>query len=59
MVNCSLTFLNLNSYAGGQSEVVMGKAFKKYGWKRNDIVVTTKVSQHWFLLLKHGTRSQY
>jgi len=32
-----------NSYAGGQSEVVMGLAIKKFGWKRNDIVVTTKV----------------
>lgn len=32
------------SYAGGQSEVVMGQAIKKFGWKRNDIVVTTKIN---------------
>ena len=31
------------SYAGGQSEIVMGKAIKKYQWKRNDIVISTKV----------------
>jgi aryl-alcohol dehydrogenase-like predicted oxidoreductase len=32
------------SYAGGQSEVMMGQAIKKYQWKRNDIVISTKVS---------------
>lgn len=32
-----------NSYAGGQSEVIMGQAIKKYMWKRNDIVISTKV----------------
>lgn len=31
------------SYADGQSEIMMGKAIKKFGWKRNDIVVSTKV----------------
>jgi aryl-alcohol dehydrogenase-like predicted oxidoreductase len=31
-------------YAGGESEIVMGEAIKKYGWKRNDIVISTKVS---------------
>jgi len=30
-------------YAGGESERVMGQAIKKFGWKRNDIVVSTKV----------------
>lgn len=30
-------------YAGGESEKVMGEAIKKFGWKRNDIVVSTKV----------------
>jgi len=30
-------------YAGGESERVMGQAIKKYGWKRNDIVVSTKI----------------
>jgi len=30
-------------YAGGESEKVMGEAIKKFGWKRNDIVVSTKI----------------
>jgi len=29
-------------YAGGESERVMGRCIKKYGWKRNDIVISTK-----------------
>lgn len=31
-------------YAGGESEVVMGEAIKEFGWKRNDLVISTKVS---------------
>jgi len=30
-------------YAEGESERVMGEAIKKYGWKRNDIVISTKL----------------
>lgn len=30
-------------YSGGESERVMGQAIKKYGWKRNDLVISTKV----------------
>ncbi|GAB7349954.1 hypothetical protein MBLNU459_g0647t3 [Dothideomycetes sp. NU459] len=30
-------------YAGGESERVMGEAIKKFKWKRNDIVVSTKI----------------
>ena len=30
--------------ADGQSEIVMGQAIKKLGWKRNDIVVSTKLN---------------
>lgn len=30
-------------YSNGESERVMGQAMKKFGWKRNDIVVSTKV----------------
>lgn len=30
-------------YAGGESEKVMGEAIRKYGWKRNDLVISTKV----------------
>jgi aryl-alcohol dehydrogenase-like predicted oxidoreductase len=31
-------------YAGGDSEKIMGEAIKKFGWKRNDIVISTKVA---------------
>lgn len=30
-------------YSDGDSERVMGKAIKKYGWKRNDLVISTKI----------------
>lgn len=30
-------------YSGGDSERIMGKAIKKFGWKRNDLVISTKV----------------
>ncbi|TVY53416.1 putative voltage-gated potassium channel subunit beta [Lachnellula cervina] len=30
-------------YSGGESERVMGEAIKKFKWKRNDIVVSTKI----------------
>lgn len=30
-------------YASGESEKVMGRAIKHFGWKRNDIVVSTKI----------------
>lgn len=36
-------FDTAEGYAGGQSEIVMGKAIKKYGWKQNDLVISTKV----------------
>lgn len=32
------------AYAGGKSETVMGEAIKKYGWKRNDLVISTKIN---------------
>jgi voltage-dependent potassium channel beta subunit len=35
-------FDNAEAYAGGQSEVVMGEAFKKLGWPRLNYVVSTK-----------------
>ncbi|KAJ4993686.1 voltage-gated potassium channel subunit beta 2 [Stagonosporopsis vannaccii] len=31
------------SYSGGESERVMGRAIKHFGWNRNDIVVSTKI----------------
>ncbi|KAF3765246.1 Aldo/keto reductase [Cryphonectria parasitica EP155] len=37
-------FDTAESYAAGQSEVVMGQAIKKFGWSRSDIVVSTKLN---------------
>ena len=31
-------------YAAGKSEEVMGRAIKKFGWKRNDLVISTKIN---------------
>jgi voltage-dependent potassium channel beta subunit len=31
-------------YAEGKSEIVMGMAIKKFGWKRNDLVISTKIN---------------
>lgn len=36
-------FDNAEVYAAGQSETIMGEAFKKAGWKRSDLVVSTKI----------------
>ena len=36
-------FDNAEAYAGGESEVLMGKALKKLGWARLDYVVSTKL----------------
>ena len=30
--------------AEGESEKIIGETIKKYGWKRNDLVISTKVS---------------
>ncbi|KAJ5958404.1 Potassium channel voltage-dependent beta subunit KCNAB-like protein [Penicillium vulpinum] len=30
-------------YSGGQSEIVLGEAIKKFGWKQNDLVISTKI----------------
>ncbi|KAL5339845.1 NADP-dependent oxidoreductase domain-containing protein [Aspergillus crustosus] len=37
-------FDTAESYAGGKSEVVMGQVLKNQGWKRNDLVISTKVN---------------
>ena len=37
-------FDTAEGYAGGQSEVVLGEAIKKFGWKQKDLVISTKVS---------------
>lgn len=36
-------FDNAEGYAGGQAEVVMGNAIKKAGWRREDLVISTKI----------------
>jgi voltage-dependent potassium channel beta subunit len=36
-------FDNAEAYAHGNAEIVMGNAIKKLGWKREDIVVSSKV----------------
>ena len=36
-------FDNAEAYAAGESERVMGAAFKELGWKRNEYVVSTKL----------------
>ncbi|KAL2220344.1 NADP-dependent oxidoreductase domain-containing protein [Thermoascus aurantiacus ATCC 26904] len=30
-------------YSGGKAEIVLGQAIKKYGWKQNDLVISTKI----------------
>lgn len=41
---CGVNFFDCaEAYAGGESEIVMGEAIKKYGWKRNDLVISTKI----------------
>jgi aryl-alcohol dehydrogenase-like predicted oxidoreductase len=34
-------FDNAENYTAGQSEIVMGKCIKHYGWKRSDLVIST------------------
>lgn len=42
--NSGINFFDCaEGYADGESERVMGQAIKKFGWKRNDIVVSTKI----------------
>jgi voltage-dependent potassium channel beta subunit len=36
-------FDNAEMYARGQSEVIMGRAFKRLGWKRESYLVSTKI----------------
>jgi voltage-dependent potassium channel beta subunit len=42
--DCGVNFFDCaEGYAEGESERVMGEAIKKFGWKRNDIVISTKL----------------
>ncbi len=36
-------FDNAEAYAGGQAETIMGKVVKRAGWKRSDLVFSTKI----------------
>lgn len=36
-------FDNAEGYAGGEAEVVMGNVIKELGWRREDIVISTKI----------------
>ena len=36
-------FDNAEAYAQGEAEILMGKAIKKAGWKRSDLVLSTKI----------------
>ncbi len=36
-------FDNAETYEHGQSEILMGKAIKRAGWKRSDLVLSTKI----------------
>lgn len=36
-------FDNAEAYAGGNAEMVMGNVVKRAGWKRSDLVVSTKI----------------
>ncbi|KAH8170551.1 aldo/keto reductase family protein [Sarocladium implicatum] len=41
---CGVNFFDCaEAYAKGESEIVMGEAIKKFGWKRNDLVISTKI----------------
>ncbi len=36
-------FDNAEAYAGGESEIIMGKAIKKLGWNRDSFIISSKV----------------
>ncbi len=36
-------FDNAEAYAGGQAEIIMGEVLRKAGWKRSDLVISTKI----------------
>ncbi len=36
-------FDNAEGYAGGEAEIIMGRALKRAGWKRSDLVISTKI----------------
>lgn len=41
-------FDTAENYNAGKAEIVLGSAIKKFGWKQNDLVVSTKVSLEFY-----------
>ncbi|PHH72836.1 hypothetical protein CDD82_5783 [Ophiocordyceps australis] len=42
--DCGVNFFDCAEvYSKGESEVAMGEAIRKFGWKRNDLVISTKI----------------
>jgi len=42
--DCGVNFFDCaEGYSDGESEIVMGEAVQKFGWKRNDLVISTKL----------------
>jgi aryl-alcohol dehydrogenase-like predicted oxidoreductase len=37
-------FDTAENYSAGRAEIILGKAIKKFGWKQNDLVISTKVN---------------
>ncbi|KAE8154351.1 NADP-dependent oxidoreductase domain-containing protein [Aspergillus avenaceus] len=43
--DCGVNFFDTaESYANGESEIIMGQAIEKFKWKRSDLVITTKLN---------------
>ena len=36
-------FDNAEAYAGGEAEIIMGKVLRRVGWKRSELVLSTKI----------------
>ncbi len=42
--DCGVNFFdNAEAYANGNAEIVMGNVLKKAGWKRSDLIISTKI----------------
>lgn len=39
-------FDTAGEYGGGKAEVLLGQAIKRYGWKQNDLVLSTRPPPH-------------
>lgn len=58
--DCGINFFDTAEvYAEGESEIVMGEAIKEFGWKRNDLVISTKVGCPFFLQSPKSTTTTY